>query len=333
MGKPMCVLLTGEAGIGKTRLAEELAHWAQQQGIIVASARCYAAEGALAYSPVIAWLRTPAIQSQLAQMEDAWLAEVSRLLPEALSLRPRLPAPKPLVEVWQRRRFFEALALPIHRSGKPLLLMIDDMQWSDRDTLEWLHYLLRHNPHARLLLMGTARMEEVDAQHPMNELVLSLKRAGLYKEIELGPLSAADTAALAAEVTGCALPSSSAASLYRETEGNPLFVVETMRAEDAGDGASISPTVQAVIEQRLNRLSPQARETAQMAATIGRAFTLDVIAQAGNDSDLMLARNLDELARRDIIREHAGEAVPAYDFRMAAYVMWPTRQPDSRSAG
>ncbi len=138
-GEPHVVMLSGEAGIGKTRLAEELLQWAARQGIASANARCYAAEGELAYAPVTAWLRA----HPLAPLEDVWLAEVARLLPEVLAQRPDLPRPVALTEAWQRQRLFEALSRAILGTNQPLLLTIDDLQWCDRDTLEWLHFLLR----------------------------------------------------------------------------------------------------------------------------------------------------------------------------------------------
>lgn len=311
-GKPNCVLVTGEAGIGKTRLVEELAKWARRQGIIVATVHCYSFEGALAYSPVVAWLRTPAIQANLKTLDDMWLIELSRLMPEVRNLRPRLSAPEPLTEGWQRRHLFESLSNAIQCAGKPLLLILDDIQWCDRDTLEWLHYLLRHTQRPRMLLAGTARTDEVDEHHPLNEWMLSLKRAGLFTEIELGPLNALETAVLAAQVSGQPLASDKTADLYRETEGNALFVVETLRAD--GNAGEIPSTVQAVIEQRLNRLTPQALEYAALAATIGHAFSQEVMALASDENPRSLALSLDELLRRDILREHAGVPAPTYDF-------------------
>ncbi|HMN30743.1 MAG TPA: hypothetical protein PKE45_21500, partial [Caldilineaceae bacterium] len=101
---------SGEAGIGKTRLAEELATWAGRQGIRTARTRAYAAEGALAYAPVAEWLRTDALRAGWHRLDAVWLTELARILPELLVEQPRLPRPEPLSESWQRKRLFEALA-------------------------------------------------------------------------------------------------------------------------------------------------------------------------------------------------------------------------------
>lgn len=106
-GQPHLVVLSGEAGIGKTRLAEELLTWVDRQGIHTASARCYAAEGDLAYAPVAAWLRTDTLRKALPQLPEIWLTEVARLVPDVLVERSDLPRPGPLTESWQRQRLFE----------------------------------------------------------------------------------------------------------------------------------------------------------------------------------------------------------------------------------
>ena len=125
---PRFVLLQGEAGIGKTRLVEELLHWAERQGIECAYGRCYAAEGDLAYAPVTALLQA----RPLPPLEDVWLSEVARLLPEVLAERPDLPPPQPMTEAWQRQRLFQALARAVLGSGsplEPLLLAVEDLHW------------------------------------------------------------------------------------------------------------------------------------------------------------------------------------------------------------
>src|SRR5215469_808105 len=228
-GRPHLFMLSGEAGIGKTRLAEELLTWAGRQGIATAVARCYAAESMLAYAPVAAWLRSDALQVNFASLANVWLTEVARVLPNLLEERPDLPHPGPLTESWQRQHLFEALARAILLSKQPLLLLLDDVQWCERETLEWLHYLLRFDPQAPLLLIGTVRSEEMTAEHPLATLLTSLRRDHLVTEVALEPLNATETAYLAAHLAGRDLDSTMVANLYQETEGNPLFVVETVR--------------------------------------------------------------------------------------------------------
>ena len=176
--------------------------WGRRQGYRTAAARCYAAEGALAYAPIVAWLRAEAVFKHLARLDDTWLSELGRLLPEALTVRSGVPAPASLRERWQRQRFFEALAHAFLAGNAPLLLLIDDLQWADRDTLEWLHFLLRFDARACLLVVATVRTEEVDDTHPLHELLLTLRSEQLATIIELGPLNAGETAALAAAVAG-----------------------------------------------------------------------------------------------------------------------------------
>lgn len=129
------VCIRGEAGIGKTRLAEELLIWTRHQNIAQARTRSYAAEGSLAYAPITDWLRAELFQPARKQLADVWRSEVARLLPEILIERPTLPRPEALTERWQRQRFFEALARAILTAPQPLLLVIDDLQWCDQETL------------------------------------------------------------------------------------------------------------------------------------------------------------------------------------------------------
>ncbi|MDQ3699784.1 MAG: AAA family ATPase, partial [Chloroflexota bacterium] len=311
-GQPHLLLIGGEPGIGKSRLAEELLSWANQQGITTARTRVYAAEGRLSYAPVADWLRSEALRPALAGLDPVWRGEVARLLPELLPEPPHVQSPTPLGEHWQRQHFFQALARAVLSADQPLLLVLDDLQWCDQDTLEWLHYLLRFDRQARLLVAGTARTEEVDGQHPLVTLLTDLRGVGLVAEVALTPLDAAETAQLAAQVIGRALDGDQAQHLYRETEGHPLFVVETARAAlatDRGPAAErkLSPAsrlsspamerlpakVQAIIAARLAQLSEPTRELASLAATIGRAFTLEVLTHAHDGGEDCLVRGLD----------------------------------------
>ena len=308
------VVVKGEAGIGKTRLIEELLAWAARQGIATANARSYAAEGRLAYAPVADWLRTEAQSTALPRLSPVWMSEVSRILPELRLDHPDLPELEPVQESWQRLRLFEALSRAVLASGEPLLLVLDDMQWTDAETLAWLRYLLRFAPEARLLVAGTIRTEEMDAEPALAALLSDLGRDGVITEITLGPLTTEEASSVAAHVAGRALDEGQMKRLHEETEGNPLFVVETVRAgllEEATPDVTLPPKVKAVITSRLAQLSPEAKNLAGLAATIGRAFTVEVLVEAMGRAEERVAEALDELWRRHLIREHGAGA---YDF-------------------
>ena len=302
-GRTQFVLLTGEAGIGKSRLAEDFRAWCARQGAVVAEARCHAAEGPLVYGPVTAWLRSGALRPRLAQLDRESRSELARLLPELLTEVPDTPKPEPLPADEQRRRLLEAVADAVLAGPAPRLLVLDDLQHADRETCRLLHFLIRRDPAARLVVVATARREEIDRDHPVQELLAGLDALERYAEIELGRLDRAETDVLARRLTGEPVDIE---RLFAETEGNPLFVVEALRVGPRQD-APVSRRVQTVLETRLAQLSGTARELAEVAATIGREFRVDVLAAAAGGDDEALLRGLDELWRRRILREHGGE--------------------------
>ncbi|HAT46742.1 MAG TPA: 6-hydroxy-D-nicotine oxidase, partial [Ktedonobacter sp.] len=111
-------------------------------------------------------------------LDPAWITEIARLVPEVLAKRPELPRPAPMTEGWQRQHFFEALAHAVLNARQPLLLLLDDLQWCDNETLEWVHYLLRFAPGAHLLLIGTVRAEETLPGHPLVAFLGAIQREG-----------------------------------------------------------------------------------------------------------------------------------------------------------
>jgi DNA-binding SARP family transcriptional activator len=309
-GRARLFLIRGEAGIGKTRLAEELVDWAGLNGIISATARSYAGEGRLAYAPIAAWLGNPALQPTLMRLDPQWMTDVARLRPQLLAARPEVPLPDRQLESWQRLRFFEALAQAC-RSAAPLVLVVDDLQWADGDTLEWLQYFVRSSLETPCLVVGTARAEEEQDNPPLGRLLDHLDRDGLLTTITLGPLDRAATAQLAGEVVEHPLDESALARAFSETEGHPLFIVERGRMELARQPNSAvdhtPPRVQSVVAARLALLSEDARATAEVAAAVGRDFRFDILARAGDLEEDALVRALDELWRRHVIRVQADE--------------------------
>jgi DNA-binding SARP family transcriptional activator len=305
------VLVTGEPGAGKTRLVEEFRSWCTAAGAATAEASSYPAEGALAYGPVVSWLRSGSLSGHLGRLDPARRVELARLLPELGPSGAGPPPPTPPDP--DRRRLFEALAGAILAPAGPLLLVADDLHWADRETLQFLHYLLRARPQAPLLVVATARREELDRGHPAHDLVAGLRALDRVAEVEVGRLSEQETAALAERLARHPLGEAEAGRLFADTEGNPLFVVEALRAGWRGqdEPAPITPRVQAVIESRLAQLSGPARDLVGVAATIGREFTADALALAGEAGEEELVGALDELWRRRLVRDQGPDA---YDF-------------------
>ncbi len=310
---PTLALLSGEAGIGKTRLADELLAWVRRQGATTAVTSCYAAEAELAFAPLAGWLKA----LPLDRLPPLWRTELARLRPQLLLDDPSLSPPGSLTEAWQQRRFFTALTQALQTARQPLLLLLDDLQWCDEETLAWLHTLLHRPPPLRLLLLATYRREEIP-NPSLDALLATGRQLKRLTTLSLTRLSPADTAVLAAELLPHLPASPTADAFFRHTEGNPLFIVETARAMQGGDWdlnqtspLPLPDNVQAMLESRLAQLSATAREVASLAAVMGRSFTFDVVGQASDLGENELLTALDELWQRRIVmpREEQG-----YDF-------------------
>jgi DNA-binding SARP family transcriptional activator len=319
--EPHMVLIKGEAGIGKTHLAEAFMDWVVRQGIPMLRARCYPTEDKLAYAPVVRWLRG----CPLVNLESLCLRELMRLLPEIQADRPDLEPPEPMTKDWQRLRLFESLAKAIMNDKKALLLFIDDLQWCDRETLDWLAYLLtafdERGRHPQLLVIGALRTEDCEPGLQIEIWKGELIRADRLAVQELGPLNKADTLALAEHVFGRPINPEMSPRLYAATEGHPFFIVELVRSARLLSvdqvtaivtvSDSLPDRVRQVLEARLAQLSPLAREVIEQASVIGRDFTFPVLAQVTNLSEDGLVGCLDECWQRRIIREQGENA---YDF-------------------
>ena len=240
-GPPRCLLVSGVAGIGKTRLVEEFVRWGDCQTAATASSRCYGTVGRLPYAPLADWLRSPALRQSVAALPQVWRAELAGLLPEVGIQPSEAGGRQDTPQAETRRRFFEAMVRAIVQAPHPLLLFIDDIQWADRDTLEWIRYFLRGQEPLWVLVVATLRLGEVPLEDRLDAILLDLRRDGRLEEIPLEPLDVADTAALGAAVAGATLDPAAARALHRETEGHPLYIVEMMRSKAADTVGGVSP--------------------------------------------------------------------------------------------
>jgi DNA-binding SARP family transcriptional activator/predicted ATPase len=310
-GSAGVAVISGEPGIGKTRLADELYQSCVNQGHAAARSRCYTGQGQVAYAPVAEWLRSDDVRAAWSNLRAQQLAELARLAPEIREQFPELEPPghaqpSPLAESWQRLHFYESLNAAFGKSRKPILLYLDDMQWCDPDSFEWLNALLTCSAAAGVMLLGTVRVEETGREHPFTRFVAGLRQSGMpLLEISLEPLDAQETAELARLESAKPLESGSLGEIFRATRGNPLFVVESVRA------GLQSTRVHAVIAARLAQLTATAYELAGVASVVGRPFSFDLLAKATDWDEGSVSSALDELWRRRIIESRGASE---YDF-------------------
>jgi DNA-binding SARP family transcriptional activator len=310
-GRAHLLLVSGEPGIGKSRLALEFGLRVRAQGHLVASARAYEAAGRLPWGPVVDLLRSDALRSHIDTLGMVWRAELARLLPELLEASEPL-APSRAGDLAQRHRLFDAVRRAIV-GDRPRLLILDDLQWCDAETIEFIGFVVRSAQTAPVLIVGTVRSEEVPGHHPLVGLVDALGHDQAVTTVLLDRLDEATTATLAARFHNADTVDPELASrLWAETEGNPLFVIEVLRARVSpqGSSAALTPTMRAVLGARLTQLPDGARRLAEVAAVIGRAFPVGLLVSATGIGEPELVDHLDELWRRRIIRDQG----LTYDF-------------------
>ncbi|MBC7228305.1 MAG: tetratricopeptide repeat protein [Thermoflexales bacterium] len=319
-GQGGLVLIGGEAGVGKTRLAEEFAAMVRWRGGIVARGRCYEPEHMFPYQPLAEALRDLVMQEESAVPAlPAWVrGEVARLLPEMAA---RLTSPgSPPVPLRPEHQdiLVHAVATFIRHfaSRTPLLIVLEDLHWATDSTLAAIHYLVRQIGNMRVLCLGTFRPEEIDESHALATMAAQWARDGLAQHLALERLSeeAID------ELVRHTLQGEAglAQRLYAHTEGNAFFAIETLRALaeiPLPEGPLPVPgDVRALIESRLGHLSGPAREWLACAAVAGRAFDYDLVRCAlGVDEDAAL-ETMDELLRRGFLCEGSGIGGQDYEF-------------------
>jgi DNA-binding SARP family transcriptional activator/predicted ATPase len=340
------VVLEGEAGIGKTRLAEEFLAHARAAGADVLVARCYEGEASLAYAPFIGGLRAalgqPEAATRLAQVPAHWLGEASRLLPELAELCPGVSPAPPLDSPGAQSRFFEGvrqvlLALAVGGAPARGLLFLDDVHWADEASLDLLAYLVRRLRERPLWIMVSWRSEHLPPSHRVHRMLADARRAGEATALVLARLSPADVAELMRSISAsrAPVPAGLDTDLYRETEGLPFFLVEYLDARGFGPGSGAAKTgagtvaagtppgarqaplpggVRELLRSRLATLSDTGRQLLTTAAVLGRSFDFETVRAASGRGDEEAVAALEELVRRGLVREMAAASGSALTF-------------------
>ncbi|RME42181.1 MAG: hypothetical protein D6796_14785 [Caldilineae bacterium] len=352
-GQGGLTLVSGEAGVGKTRLVEEVMHYAETQGAMVLRGRCYEFGDSVPYHPIAEALRSvlnreakgptgketvvPFSLRAPPLLAPGWLTELSRLLPELRQSDAHLSAPVQASDETARSRLFEAVARFLLAIGHPPstappppsipCLFLDDLHWAERSTLDLLHYLVRRLQKRPVWIVGTYRPEEVFLRHPLTRLRQGLGRDHLVTLLPLAPLPAGVVEQAARSLVGEEQGSDLGDFLYRESEGNPFILVETVnnlweeralyRTEEARwqwvgppTGEMLPPGVQDVILQRVGRLSDVARRLLTLAAVVGRQFDLPLLRAAAGSNAGDLEHSLHEWLERRLVRP----LHPGFDF-------------------
>ena len=320
------VLLSGEPGVGKTRLAQDLIAHAQKSGAIVLRGGCYEYEATTPYLPIVEafreWVHWQSAE-QLRSALGATAPEIAKFAPEIEAKLGGLAANPTLSPSEERLRMFDNAArfLQSLAAQRGLLVFIDDVHWADQGTLSLLHYLLRHLKNDRVLILGAYREIELDRTHPLASALVDWNRERLATRIALGRLSRADTGALLATLFGQESVSDEfVAALYRETEGNPFFIEEVIKSlieqgqiyreegrwgRQETDELAIPQSVKEAIGRRLNRLSDPAVDALRTAAALGKIFPFHELAAVSSADEDALLDALDEASAAQLIRANS----------------------------
>lgn len=355
-GQTQVVLLEGEMGIGKTRLATEFLTWAEVEGADVLRGQAFDSGGQLPYRPVIEALR-PRIERENAPddlLSDTWLVELARLLPEVGERYPDLLVGAVETSV-ARQRLFEAVA----RLGQalaartPLVVFIDDVQWADAGSLDLLHYLARRFAESQTpaLLLLTLRMEEREMKPALAEWRTGMERAGSLTRLPLGPLALKDVLRLLQVITGkderpAADRERFGQWIFAETEGQPFYLLETLKVllergvldarpnEEGGWTLDFTaamehetvvrgffpPSVREVIRARLDRLGSNAFALLVAGTILGQASTFECLCQVAGLAEQDGLPALDEALHSGLLQESEHEEGEAEHMAPGRYV-------------
>jgi len=319
-GSGRLVLISGEAGIGKTRLLQE--YLRTHPEVEALHSTCYELDGMIPFAPLRQAFQNSTILDQIFQIQPppAWAAPLRPILPDFQRFFPyQAPAEHAGASVALREtlaNFLFYLSATVPRS--PLHLILDDLHWADTSTWELIASLARFAPAHPLVLIGLFRHEDFPAER--RSLLRSIQRTDALLMLDLPRLTPSETEDLARHLNPARAKNSIFVQrLYQDTEGNPFFIIETIRVlQESGvqslkalTPSTIPHSIQRVIEARLDRLSLPSREALGCAAAIGRSFTFPLLQEIIEAPQETIINFIEEWQQRGLVHESAR----GYDFR------------------
>lgn len=297
-GRRQLILISGEAGIGKTRCAEALADLAEDQGALVLWGRCREEAGAPPYWPWVQILRGYVDASSLDEVRlnmGAAVKDIAALVPELLDSSEATHLKRDVVTDSSPARFrtFDAIRQFFHQAAQqvPIILVLDDLHWADAPSLSLLEFLSQELLRVRLLIVGTHRDADASRKTPLLSTLGALSRDSECRRVRLSGLSQSAIGEVAERLCDVSLSDSAIKAIYQQTDGNPLFAIELIKVlidENAGGAISTLPAripagIRETIGRRLSRLSDRCNELLGVAAVHGRHFAVREIAASTNE--------------------------------------------------
>jgi DNA-binding SARP family transcriptional activator/tetratricopeptide (TPR) repeat protein len=317
-GNGRLFLLGGEPGIGKSRLAEEIADRAREREMRVLWGRCWEAGGAPAHWPWVQSLRAVLRGREPAQLQPLvgqGAGQLAELLPELRELLPDVPAAARDPDA-ARFRLWDAVSEFVASTAReqPLLLVLDDLHAADESSLLLLRYLAGTLTDVPAVLLGAYRDTETGPGHPLEPVLADLMREPLARRIALTGLDRDDVADFVAASAGRAPPEGVVAEIHARTEGNPLFVGEMVRLLEAegrldqieAAALGVPEGVTEVISRRLQRLAQPARRVLSLASVLGREFDVDTLEALADPADGDVLAVVDEAVAARLVGSSPG---------------------------
>ena len=326
-GEGGLVLVHGEAGIGKTRLVRELGAYAQSRGVRVLYGKCPALFRMDGVPPYILWKEVikdyleTCTPEQLYRVVGYYPAEVAKLVPEISQKLRSIPQSLPISPGQEQNRLFEAVSQLITNISQetPLLVVLDDLQWTDPSSLLLMHYLARDVQRSSLLLLGVYRSTDIDAKHPLSPVLSELNRERLPQSIQLKRMSLSDVSEMIKNILEQEdVPEEFCTLVYEKTRGNPFFVEEVIeslkeegviyREENKWEIKEVSKiefpeTVKSVLKARFARLDEECQSVLTLASFVGNDFTLESMCALTSIEESKLLELMDRMLKTGLIRE------------------------------